>query len=185
MVDAGSVLQFRLEFDGLPVGRFEGIERKPAPGAVIGGFKSVSGGDSETEVVEFRPGTDMPLRQRPSRGSVRASVAPANPGLAGNEVAAAVDRLTRKPRPATAGTADGLVLTGFELLVDDFPFMKSRTGHRLIREPGRPGRIVLGGPVGWVASWRFTGALESAGGGPVRRGSKATVMLSYDTFRRG
>ena len=34
---------------------------------IIGGFKSVSGMDSETEVIEFKQGNDMVVRKKPGR----------------------------------------------------------------------------------------------------------------------
>ena len=34
---------------------------------VVGGFKSVSGMDSETEIVEFKQGNDMIVRKKPGR----------------------------------------------------------------------------------------------------------------------
>ena len=34
---------------------------------VVGGFKSVSGMDSETEIVEFKQGNDMVVRKKPGR----------------------------------------------------------------------------------------------------------------------
>lgn len=34
---------------------------------VIGGFKSMSGMDSKTEVVEYQEGDDVPIRKRPGR----------------------------------------------------------------------------------------------------------------------
>ena len=34
---------------------------------IVGGFKSVSGMDSETEVVEFKQGNDMVVRKKPGR----------------------------------------------------------------------------------------------------------------------
>jgi phage tail-like protein len=34
---------------------------------IVGGFKSVSGMDSETEVIEFKQGNDMVVRKKPGR----------------------------------------------------------------------------------------------------------------------
>ena len=34
---------------------------------IVGGFKSVSGMDSETEIVEFKQGNDMVVRKKPGR----------------------------------------------------------------------------------------------------------------------
>lgn len=34
---------------------------------IVGGFKSVSGGDSETEIIEFKQGNDMVVRKKPGR----------------------------------------------------------------------------------------------------------------------
>ena len=36
-------------------------------GVIIGGFKSVSGMDSETEIVEFKQGNDLVVRKKPGR----------------------------------------------------------------------------------------------------------------------
>ena len=34
---------------------------------IVGGFKSVSGMDSETEIIEFKQGNDMVVRKKPGR----------------------------------------------------------------------------------------------------------------------
>jgi phage tail-like protein len=34
---------------------------------IVGGFKSISGMDSETEVIEFKQGNDMVVRKKPGR----------------------------------------------------------------------------------------------------------------------
>ena len=39
----------------------------PDTKVVVGGFKSVSGMDSETEVVEFKQGNDEIVRKKPGR----------------------------------------------------------------------------------------------------------------------
>ena len=41
---------------------------------VVGGFKSVSGMDSETEIVEFKQGNDMIVRKKPGRTTYSNSV---------------------------------------------------------------------------------------------------------------
>ena len=43
----------------------EGITGDAA--VVVGGFKSVSGMDSETEIIEFKQGNDMIVRKKPGR----------------------------------------------------------------------------------------------------------------------
>ncbi|MCA9488657.1 MAG: phage tail protein [Myxococcales bacterium] len=39
----------------------------PDSKTIIGGFKSVSGMDSETEVIEFKQGNDLVIRKKPGR----------------------------------------------------------------------------------------------------------------------
>ena len=41
---------------------------------IVGGFKSVSGMDSETEVIEFKQGNDMVVRKKPGRTTYSNSV---------------------------------------------------------------------------------------------------------------
>jgi phage tail-like protein len=36
---------------------------------IVGGFKSVSGMDSETEIIEFKQGNDMVVRKKPGRAT--------------------------------------------------------------------------------------------------------------------
>ena len=57
------------ETAGGGIGSFsDGSERESTTGkTIIGGFKNMSGMDSETEVVEYQDGDDMTIRKRPGR----------------------------------------------------------------------------------------------------------------------
>jgi hypothetical protein len=51
---------FQVEIGGMPES-----DRSTDRSGIVGGFKSVSGFDSETEVVEYQDGDDIVLRKRP------------------------------------------------------------------------------------------------------------------------
>jgi hypothetical protein len=126
-------------------------------GAIVGGFKSVSGMVSETEAMARVAKIDAFTLKQPGA--------------------------TQGPRAGAASILNGMLMSGVVPDRPDFRFMKSRMGHPLAPSSGR---IALEGGGRTVASWRFSGGRFFALGPAAPAGDAAMeeLVLVHEGFQR-